>query len=108
MTDMTESPAPPAPWPQAWPLPPPEPPGPGALLGYTLYLTVDPDTDEPLAVPNRLGSCPCPLRGRRCWDCSMIAFGPPRSPPRASAGLSPRSAGFGSPFARVSGHPTTT
>jgi hypothetical protein len=65
------------PWPQSWrPLPPPEPPAPepGA---YTLYLTADPETGESLAEPESLGSCPCPLRGLRCGDCSMIAFAPP-------------------------------
>jgi hypothetical protein len=45
--------------------------------GGTLYLMRDPATGEELAEPEALGSCPCPLRGRRCWDCSMIAFAPP-------------------------------
>jgi hypothetical protein len=49
----------------------------GTASGFTLYLARDPDTDEPLEVPEALGSCPCPLRGMRCGDCSMIAFAAP-------------------------------
>jgi hypothetical protein len=47
------------------------------MAGFTLYLARDPDTGEALDEPEPLSSCPCPLRGRRCWDCSMIAFAPP-------------------------------
>jgi hypothetical protein len=45
--------------------------------GFTLYLARDPDTGEDLDEPVQLGSCPCPLRGLRCGDCSMISFAPP-------------------------------
>jgi hypothetical protein len=95
MTETTERQAPPAPWPQSWrPLPPPEPPAePGS---YTLYLAADPDTGEPLAEPESLGSCPCPLRGLRCGDCSMIAFAPPpfRATPLGWALATARRAGW--------------
>jgi hypothetical protein len=81
MTDTAERQAPPEPWPQSWrPLPPPEPRKPWMQPTeptYTLYLMRDPDTGEPLAEPESLGSCPRPLRGLRCGDCSMIAFAPP-------------------------------
>jgi hypothetical protein len=45
--------------------------------GFTLYLARDPDTGDELDEPEWLGSCPCPLRGLRCGDCSMIAFAAP-------------------------------
>jgi len=45
--------------------------------GHILYLARDPDSGRALDEPEPLVSCPCPLRGLRCGDCMMIAFGPP-------------------------------
>jgi hypothetical protein len=51
-------------------------PAPPVGPGHTLYLTRDPGNGQAVE-PEPLFSCPCPLRGLRCGDCMMIAFGPP-------------------------------